>query len=219
MYVRNGQRRLQRSHKECNKDYEWAQNFLHRIFQALQCSQMNAFICMCTLCFVIGRHQSTTRNHHFQPHQDITKYCVRLTNMASSIPPAMDRPVAITSRKDRTHKAPEQRRTIMTSGRGARCIPRNSAAVCCFGFFAVLEYLSSLALDPVALLLAPSVAAEALAVEAFFLLRTGILTTVLCRCMHCWCASLSVAIDVRTTYVRNGHCGRHERWFADDLLT
>ena len=107
----------------------------------------------------------------------------------------------------------------MTSGRGARCIPRNSAAVCCFGFFAVLEYLSSLALDPVALLLAPSVAAEALAVEAFFLLRAGILTTVLCRCIVG--ASLSVAIDVRTTYVRNGHCDTRKvvRWFADDSLT
>lgn len=108
----------------------------------------------CKLCFVIGRHQSRTEHGYYQPQRTLGAYKymhTKLTSIASSIPPAMDRPVAITSRKDRTHKAPEQRRTIITRGRGARCIPRNSAEVCCFGFFVALEYLSSLALDPVAL--------------------------------------------------------------------
>ena len=63
----------------------------------------------------------------------------------------------------------------MTRGRGARCIPRNSSAVCLLvGFFAALACLSSFALERDPLLSVPS-GAVAAAAAAFFRLRTGIL--------------------------------------------
>ena len=64
----------------------------------------------------------------------------------------------------------------MTRGRGARCIPRNSSAVCLVGFFAALACLSSFALERVSLL---SVLPGAATAAAFFRLRTGILAVCL----------------------------------------
>lgn len=52
MYVRNGQRRLQRSHKERNKDYEWAQNFPAPHLSSLaiftdECIYLQVYIVLC----------------------------------------------------------------------------------------------------------------------------------------------------------------------------
>ena len=184
-----------------------------------------AYLVHTKLCFVkcMVRHcqsKSTVRRES-APDTDTAKFPTRsidraanqLTNMASSIPPAMDRPVAITSRKDRTQRAPEHRRTIMTRGRGARCIPRNSSAVCLVGFFAALACLSSFALERIPLLSVPSGAAAA---AAFFRLRTGILAVCLI-CTICEFVSFELCRSMCRFFVffgRDGLSIARRRYFS-----